>query len=60
VTPAEHSRAMAAVLSDAELVVLEDCGHLIQLEYPDVVNDAIRRLVERALRSGRAGAGRET
>jgi pimeloyl-ACP methyl ester carboxylesterase len=60
VTPAEHSRAMAAVLSDAELVVLEDCGHLIQLEYPDVVNDAIRRLVDRALRSGRAGAGRET
>jgi pimeloyl-ACP methyl ester carboxylesterase len=54
VTPADHSRAMAAVLSDAELVVLPDCGHLIQLEYPDVVNDAIRRLVDRAL----SGAGR--
>jgi len=49
VTPAEHSRAMAQVLPEAELVVLPDCGHLIQLEYPDVVNDALRRLVDRAL-----------
>jgi pimeloyl-ACP methyl ester carboxylesterase len=49
VTPADHSRGMAELLPDAELLVLEDCGHLMQLEYPDLVNDAIRRLVARAL-----------
>jgi pimeloyl-ACP methyl ester carboxylesterase len=55
VTPADHSRGMAEVLPSAELIVLEDCGHLIQLEHPDVVNDAIRRLVDRSL----TAAGRD-
>jgi len=48
ITPANHSQEMAKVLPDAELIVLPDCGHLIQLEYPDVVNEALRRLVDRA------------
>jgi pimeloyl-ACP methyl ester carboxylesterase len=50
ITPAGHSRAMAEVLPQAELQVLPECGHLIQLEYPDVVNEALRRLVDRAVR----------
>jgi pimeloyl-ACP methyl ester carboxylesterase len=52
--PARLGARLAEHLPDARLVVLEDCGHLVQLEYPDVVNDAIRRLVDRAL----ADAGR--
>ncbi len=47
-TPVDHSRALAAALPDAELDVLENCGHMILLEYPDVVTAALRRLLEAA------------
>ncbi|MBA3745532.1 alpha/beta hydrolase [Sporichthya sp.] len=46
-TPAAHSRAMAAVLPKAELLVLPKSGHLVQLEDPDEVNAALRRLLDR-------------
>lgn len=46
-TPAEHSRAIAAVLPEAELLVLPRSGHLVQLEDPDEVNAALRRLLDR-------------
>lgn len=46
-TPADHSRGIAAVLPAAELTLLEDTGHLVPLERPDEVNDILRRLVER-------------
>jgi pimeloyl-ACP methyl ester carboxylesterase len=49
-TPVSHSREIAEALPDAEFMLLDDCGHMIQLEYPDEVNDALRRLVERSLR----------
>jgi pimeloyl-ACP methyl ester carboxylesterase len=39
---------MAAVLPDSELVVVPGVGHLVQLEQPEVINDALLRLVERA------------
>ncbi|CAO5175251.1 putative hydrolase or acyltransferase of alpha/beta superfamily [Frankia sp. AiPs1] len=48
-TPVGHSRAIAAALPEAELVVEADAGHAIMLERPAVVNEAIRRLVGRAL-----------
>lgn len=48
ITPAAHSRAMAAILPEAELLVLPQAGHLLQLEYPDEVNAALRRLLDRA------------
>ena len=48
-TPADHSRAMAAELPDAELVVVEHCGHMILLEYPDLVSRRLRELLERCL-----------
>ncbi len=46
-TPAEHSRAMAAVLPEAELLVLPESGHLVQLEEPEQINTALRRLLDR-------------
>jgi pimeloyl-ACP methyl ester carboxylesterase len=47
-TPAEHSRGMAAQLPEAEFTVLDGAGHLLILECPDQVNAALRRLLERA------------
>jgi pimeloyl-ACP methyl ester carboxylesterase len=47
-TPLEASEAMAAELPNAELVVVGGAGHLVQMERPDVINDALVRLVERA------------
>lgn len=47
-TPLTHSREMAAALSDCELVIVPGAGHLVQLEQPQVINDALVRLVERA------------
>ncbi len=50
-TPAEHSREIAREVPGAELVVLPDCGHLIQLEYPDRVDAELSGLLHRAGRS---------
>jgi pimeloyl-ACP methyl ester carboxylesterase len=46
-TPDGYSRAMAAVLWDCELLVVPEAGHLVQLEEPDVIDEALVRLVER-------------
>jgi pimeloyl-ACP methyl ester carboxylesterase len=40
-TPLEHSREIAGVLPEAELVVVEDGGHVALLEHADTVNAAI-------------------
>ena len=47
-TPKESSESMAEVLPKAELVIIGGAGHLVQLEQPEIVNDALVRLVERA------------
>jgi pimeloyl-ACP methyl ester carboxylesterase len=47
-TPVEYSKAMAARLPKSELVVVGGAGHLVQLEEPEVIDDALVRLVERA------------
>ena len=47
-TPLEYSRDMAAQLPKCELVVVEGAGHLVQLEQPEVIDEALVRLVERA------------
>jgi pimeloyl-ACP methyl ester carboxylesterase len=39
-TPPALSREMADAIPDADLLELEDCGHLSALEQPDRVNDA--------------------
>ena len=54
-TPADHSREMAAALPTAELVVLPRAGHMLMLEHHRVVSDHIRRLVDRAM-TARASA----
>ncbi|QES52524.1 alpha/beta hydrolase [Streptomyces venezuelae] len=50
ITPPEHSEAIAAELPDAELVVLENTGHLLMLERPEAVTGLLLDLL------GRAGA----
>lgn len=47
-TPMEYSREMAVALPKSELVIVEGAGHLVQLEQPEVIDDALVRLVERA------------
>ncbi|OPX09503.1 alpha/beta hydrolase [Mycobacterium sp. AT1] len=47
-TPKEYSEAMAAELPKSELVIIGGAGHLVQLEQPEIVDDALVRLVERA------------
>ena len=47
-TPLDYSQEMAAQLPKSELVVVEGAGHLVQLEQPDIIDDALVRLVERS------------
>ncbi|MGA4850696.1 alpha/beta fold hydrolase [Streptomyces sp. G5(2025)] len=56
VTPSEHSEAIAALLPDAELVLVPDAGHLVMLEHPEVVTDRLADLLSRVGAGGRAAA----
>lgn len=47
-TPPENSEQMAAVLPKSELLIVPGAGHLVQLEQPEVIDDALVRLVERS------------
>lgn len=47
-TPMEYSEAMAAQLPKSELVIVGRAGHLVQLEEPEVIDDALVALVQRA------------
>lgn len=53
-TPPEHSEAIAAELPDAALVIVQDAGHLLMLERPELVNAQLALLLEQAAR--RTGA----
>jgi pimeloyl-ACP methyl ester carboxylesterase len=44
----ENSEEMVAELPKAELLIVGGAGHLVELEQPDVINDALVRLVQRA------------
>jgi len=44
-TPLAHAEAIAAALPAAELITVADAGHLLPLEYPDLVNGPIIELV---------------
>ncbi|MFJ2030370.1 alpha/beta fold hydrolase [Streptosporangium sp. NPDC087985] len=48
-TPVDHSRAMAAALPRAQFTEVPGSSHLVQLERPTVVNDALRDLLKRAV-----------
>ena len=47
-TPLGNSQEMAAALPTCELVIVGGAGHLVQLERPEIIDDALVRLVERA------------
>lgn len=47
VTPVALSEEMASLLPDAELVIVENSGHMTTLEQPDVVVAAVLRWLER-------------
>jgi pimeloyl-ACP methyl ester carboxylesterase len=49
IAPPDHSRAMAAQLPQAELLIVPRTGHQVLMERPDLVNPLLLRLVERAL-----------
>ncbi|GAA4581056.1 alpha/beta hydrolase [Planotetraspora phitsanulokensis] len=49
-TPLDHSRAIAAAVPTAELTTVSGTSHLVQLERPGAVNDALRALLKRAER----------
>lgn len=48
ITPADHSRTIAEVLPHADLVCVPGAGHLVMLERPELVNEHLVSLVERA------------
>lgn len=54
ITPADHSRTIAEVLPDAELVCVPEAGHLVMLERPELVNEHLVSLVERASAAARS------
>ncbi|WP_270886231.1 alpha/beta fold hydrolase [Pedococcus sp. 5OH_020] len=56
-TPPSHSEAIVRLVPGAEHVVVEDAGHIIMLEHPDVVTEQLVQLVERGMRA--AGEGIE-
>lgn len=47
-TPPSHSDEIVERLPNAEHVVVQDCGHLIMLEHPEVVTGQILTLIHRA------------
>ncbi|MFF8771584.1 alpha/beta fold hydrolase [Kitasatospora sp. NPDC015120] len=49
-TPPGHGEVMAEQLPGAELVLVEDAGHLVMLERPDAVDGRLAALFERAAR----------
>jgi pimeloyl-ACP methyl ester carboxylesterase len=50
VTPPHHSAAIAAAVSEAEFVDVPGAGHMLMLDRPDVVNERLDALLERARR----------
>jgi pimeloyl-ACP methyl ester carboxylesterase len=48
-TPLSHSKAMAEELPKAELVVVPQAGHVVVMEFPEVVDEALQRLVDTVL-----------
>jgi len=47
-TPVKNSEEMAAALPDSLLVIVPGAAHMVQMERPEVINDALVRLVERS------------
>ena len=54
-TPPEHSEEIVRLVPGAEHVVVNDAGHIIMLEHPEVITGCSSSLVERGLRAPRRG-----
>ncbi len=48
-TPIEHSEAIGLALPDAKLIVAPQAGHILMLENPELVNEALIELAASAL-----------
>jgi pimeloyl-ACP methyl ester carboxylesterase len=46
-TPVKYARYLVDHLPDAELTVVENAGHMVMLEQPEAVTQALQRLVDR-------------
>lgn len=51
VTPPAHSETIVAAIPGAEHVVVDEAGHMLPVEYPDLVSEQLLALVNRARRS---------
>ena len=63
ILPVEHSRALADAMPGADFVIVPGAGHLVELENPQEVEAALRRLVDRVghrLTANPAEADRKT
>lgn len=49
-TPPEHSEAIVRKLPGAQHVIVRDAGHVIMLEHPDLLNQQLDALIQRAAR----------
>jgi pimeloyl-ACP methyl ester carboxylesterase len=49
-TPPEHSEAIVRALPGAQHVIVRDAGHVIMLEHPDLLNQQLDAMIERAAR----------
>jgi len=56
VTPLDRSQAIADVLPDAEFVVAVGSGHMAMMEDATLTNDALRRMLQRAVRYAEVAA----
>ena len=54
-TPPEHSEEIVRLVPGAEHVVIEEAGHIIMLEHPEVLNEQFESLVERGMRAADEG-----
>jgi pimeloyl-ACP methyl ester carboxylesterase len=53
-TPVEHSREIVAAVPDADYLEVPGAGHMVMLEYPDLVTAHLRSLVARSTRGTEA------
>ncbi|GAA0499123.1 alpha/beta fold hydrolase [Streptomyces stramineus] len=52
ITPSAHSEAIAEALPDGRLVLVPDAGHMVMMEYPDLVSSHLAELLVAAGASG--------
>lgn len=48
-TPEAHSETLAELIPDADHVLVEDAGHMIMLEHPDLVTEELLALIARGM-----------